>query len=581
MNIPLREYWNLLVRYLQPQWPRVALLAGLLLSTIALQLINPQIIRLFIDTAQQGGPTETLLVAAFLFIGLGLLASGLVIAATYVSETVAWAATNYLRRDVAAHCLRLDLSFHKRRTPGEMIERIDGDVTALANFFSQFVVHIVASLVLLVGVLVLLYREEWRVGVGLTLYALLALAVLIRIRNFATPYWTAAFEARALFYGFLGERLAGTEDLRANGATGYVMRRFYEILRSWVDVERKAGLAGNAMWMSHLAVLTAGQAVALGIGAYLYTTGTITIGAAFLIYTYTLLLLRPIEQIRGQLQNLQQASASIGRVKELLTTVSRVQDGIGQAIPPRALAVTFEAVTFGYDENEAVLHDMTFSLQAGRVLGLLGRTGSGKTSLTRLLLRLYDPQQGEIRLGGTPLRSALLDEVRQRVGMVTQDVQLFHATVRDNLTFFDRTMADEQILVTLNDLGLGTWYNTLSDGLDTMLASDGSGLSAGEAQLLAFARVFLKNPGLVILDEASSRLDPVTEHLIERAISKLLAGRTAILIAHRLATVYRADEIMILEGGRLVEQGDRTDLARDPTTRFYRLLQTGLEETLA
>ena len=165
---------------------------------------------------------------------------------------------------------------------------------------------------------------------------------------------------------------------------------------------------------------------------------------------------------------------------------------------------------------------MSLRLEAGQVLGLLGRTGSGKTTLARLLFRLYDPQQGVIRLGGVDLREPPAAVLRARIGVVTQDVQLFHASVRDNVTFFDRSIADERIVALLDELGLGPWRRGLPDGLDTRLAPGGGGLSAGEAQLLAFARVFLKDPGLVILDEASSRLDPATERLLERALDRLL-----------------------------------------------------------
>jgi ATP-binding cassette subfamily B protein len=167
------------------------------------------------------------------------------------------------------------------------------------------------------------------------------------------------------------------------------------------------------------------------------------------------------------------------------------------------------------------------------------------------------------------------------VGIVTQNIQLFNATVRDNLSFFDPSIPDERILGVIQDLGLGEWYESLPAGLDTKLESGGGGLSAGEAQLLAFGRIFLKDPGLVILDEASSRLDPVTEHLIERAVDRLIQNRTAIIIAHRLKTAQRADAIMILDGGRIREYGSREWLERDPTSRFYGLLQTGLEEVLA
>jgi ABC-type multidrug transport system fused ATPase/permease subunit len=229
----------------------------------------------------------------------------------------------------------------------------------------------------------------------------------------------------------------------------------------------------------------------------------------------------------------------------------------------------------------AVLRDVSFRLEPGRVLGIIGRTGSGKTTITRLLLRLYDPAAGAVRLGEVDLRDARIVDVRDRVGMVTQEVQLFEATIRDNLTFFNRGIPDRQIVAALEALGLGGWYQALPSGLDTPLAARGAGLSAGEAQLLAFARVFLKDPGLVILDEASSRLDPATERLIEHAVDVLLRGRTAVVVAHRLATVQRADEILILEEGRIREHGQRAALASDTSSRFAGLLRTGLEVAYA
>ncbi|HSQ19459.1 MAG TPA: ATP-binding cassette domain-containing protein, partial [Blastocatellia bacterium] len=219
-------------------------------------------------------------------------------------------------------------------------------------------------------------------------------------------------------------------------------------------------------------------------------------------------------------------------------------------------------------------------LKPGSVLGLLGRTGSGKTTLARLIFRLYDPKNGCIEINGVDLRELQLEMLRCNIAIVTQDVQLFRASIRDNLTFFDRSVPDEKILATLEELELGAWYQNLPKGLDTGLDTGSRSLSAGEAQLLAFARVFLRNPGLVILDEASSRLDPVTEQRLERAIDKLLQNRTAIIIAHRLGTVQRADEIMILEDGSVTEYGDRKQLAADTNSRFSQLLQTGLEEVL-
>jgi ABC-type multidrug transport system fused ATPase/permease subunit len=228
-----------------------------------------------------------------------------------------------------------------------------------------------------------------------------------------------------------------------------------------------------------------------------------------------------------------------------------------------------------------VLHGVTFAVAPGRIVGVLGRSGSGKTTLARLLTRLYDPDDGSVRIGGVAAHEASVRDLRRHVGMVTQDVQLFRASIRDNLTFFDPTIPDERLQEVLTTLGLTEWLASLPNGLDSPLEAGGAGLSAGQAQLLAFTRIFLKNPGLVILDEASSRLDPATEALIERAVDRLMEDRTGFIIAHRLATVTRADDILILEDGNVVEFGERVALLAEAESRFSKLLATGIEEVLA
>jgi ABC-type multidrug transport system fused ATPase/permease subunit len=594
MKLPIRDYWSLLATYLRPQQWYVAALTMLLLTSIGLELLNPQIIRDFIDTATTGGEVGHLIQAAFLFIGIALAQQAAAVAATYLGERVGWTATNTLRGDLAAHALQLDLSFHKSRTPGEIIERIDGDVTALSRFFSQFVVQLLGNLLLLAGVLVLLFREDWRVGLVLSGFVLVAVVVLTRLQQRAIPHWTAVRQMNGEFYGFLGEQLSGIEDVRANGATNYVLHRFQTIIHRWFPYQRRAGIAGHTMWMVSLGLFAIGTATAFGLGAWLYVTGSATIGSVYLIVHYTELLRRPIEQVRNELQELQRAGASIVRVRELLAFRSRLVDGTA-ILPQGPLDVQFDNVSFGYTDGPAttsdsatidstvdsdlVLEAITLNLKAGTTLGLLGRTGSGKTTLARILVRLYDVSDGTLRIGGIDLRETQLADLRAKVGMVTQDVQLFQGTLRDNLTFFNTSVPDERLHTALDQVGLGEWLRGLPHGLESELTGAG-GLSAGEAQLFALARVFLKNPGLVIMDEASSRLDPATERRLERAIDTLLNNRTAIIIAHRLATVQRADAILILEQGRVVEYGERTALAADPHSRFSTALRVGLEDVL-
>jgi ABC-type multidrug transport system fused ATPase/permease subunit len=298
------------------------------------------------------------------------------------------------------------------------------------------------------------------------------------------------------------------------------------------------------------------------------------------------------------MEDFQKAAAGIHRVQSLLDRQTRLPRTGTEPLPSGPLSVDLDHIDFSYREDEdphgtpdgdgsgtggaaeRVLHDVTLSLGPGRVLGLLGRTGSGKTTLARLLTRLYDPEAGAVRLGGIDTRAADIHSLRRSVGMVTQDVQLFAASVRDNLTFFDADISDAQIDRALDTLGLTGWIASMPHGLDTMLEAGGGGLSAGEAQLLAFTRIFLEDSGLVVLDEASSRLDPATEQLIETAVDRLLAERTGVIIAHRLDTVNRADDIVILEEGRVIEFGARADLAADPGSRFSGLLATGMEEVL-
>lgn len=574
------RYGRLLARYLWPQGRQVGLLAVLLLSSIALQLVNPQILRNFIDSAQAGSSLGILTQIALVFLGAALVGQVFSVAANYLGESVGWTATNHLRQDLALHCLQLDMSFHNARNPGELIERIDGDVTTLGSFFSRLVIQVFGSALLLIGSLVLLFQIHWIVGMSLSVFALAALLMVGVLRNLAVPHWAAAREASASLFGFLEERLSGTEDIRSSGATAFVMRGLAHRSRMLLRQQRWAGLMGMTTGSAAIILFAVGNAVAFVVGAYLFRAGTITIGTVYLIFNYTELLRQPIEQLTRQMQDLQQASASIGRIQELFGIQSTIIDVQAQQLPDDMLTVEMEHVSFGYAAGDLVLDDVSFSLRPGMVLGLLGRTGSGKTTLIRLLFRLYDPNAGTIRLGNVDLRDVPIADLRNKIGMVTQDIQLFYASVRDNLTFFDRNIPDERIMVVLDDLGLMGWYRSLPAGLDTKLAPGGSGLSAGEAQLLAFVRVFLKDPGLVILDEASSRLDPATERLVEHAVDRLLEGRTGIIIAHRLQTVERVDEIMVLQRGRVIEYGSRAALVEDKESRFAQMLRTGLEEML-
>lgn len=574
----MSAYLRLLFKYLRPQPGRVFLLAGLLLGSIGLQLLGPQLVARFIDQATGQAAMSVVVGAAALYVVVSLLQQLVGLGATYISETVAWTATNWLRTDLAEHCLRLDLGFHKKHTPGEMIERLDGDVNQLANVFSQFIIQILGNALLWIGVIALMTRVDGRMGWAMGVISLVGLVILFTLQRYITPLWGKAREADAAYFSFLEERLGGLEDIQTSGAAAYNMNRFYAVAQERLARNLTARTANALIIVQPIVLFALAYAAAFVLGNTLFREGAITIGTLYLLFNYIELLSEPLWTIAQQVSDLQKARASFQRIQSLLAEKSRVMDEGDAPIPAGPLAVTFDHVSFHYDDDPetAILDDLTFHLAPGQVLGLLGRTGSGKSTLIRLLLRFYDPVAGQVNLNGVPVRQTRLTTLRQRVALVSQEVQLFQATLRDNITLFDNTVPDEQMMTVLETLGLSPWLARLPDGLDTMVQGSGRGLSAGEAQLLALTRVFLADPGLVILDEASSRLDPATERLLEGAIARLLQGRTAIIIAHRLETVQRADEIMVLERGRIREHALRADLAADPTSHFAQLLQAGL-----
>jgi ATP-binding cassette, subfamily B, bacterial len=576
MQISLATYRQLLQQYLAPQRQAVALMATLLIVSIVMQLLVPQVARSFINGTQAGIGEQALIQTALLFIGISAFHQALRVLAVYWSERVAWRATNALRLDLTAHLLRLDLDFHQRHSPGELIERVDGDINALAGFFSAIVIQLMGNILLLLGIVLALAWVNLWLGVAFAALALVGSVLLGWIRRFGNRYWQASRQHSATFYGLLGELIAATEDIRSSGAVTYAMRRFTSQLRAWLPVARRADFWSSAIWMAAMILFAASDALAYGIGGTLYLGGTISLGTVYMIIAYTAMLAAPIETIRTQLQDLQQADAAITRIQALLAIQPKLTDGT-IPLPPGALAVEFNHVGFTYGD-EPILHDITFTLGAGRVLGLLGRTGSGKTTLARLFFRLVDPQVGEICAGGVDLRQAQISSVRGRVGFVTQDVQIFEASLRDNITCFAPNVSDAQLTALIEMLGLSAWLARLPNGLDTPIST--TNLSAGEAQLIALARVFLKDPGLIILDEASSRLDPATEALLEQALDRLLEGRTALIIAHRLATLDRATDILVLDKGRMVEHGPRQQLLADPTSHFARLRYAGEGELL-
>ena len=353
----------------------MTLLAIFIFSAIGLALFNPQILRYFIDTATEGGERRDLILAGVAFFAIGLLGQGLMLVNTYLGQDIGWRATNWMRGDLAYHCLQLDMSFHHEHTPGEMVERVDGDTAALSNFFSEFILQVVGSLLLLGGILIVITLEDWRIGIALTGFVVVSIFVYNLTRNIAVPVYTAEREGYSRLFGFLEERLTGIEDLRTNGGIGYTMDRFYDVNRDVYGRAVKAHVMGEVLQTISGVLFALGVALAMGMSIYLYQIEVFTIGTVYLVIHYTAMLRGPLIMIGRQINELQRATAGFKRIEELYRVSSSIADGT-EALPASgALSIDFDKVTFGYTEDESVLKRCFIPITVGEVIGVTGTDG--------------------------------------------------------------------------------------------------------------------------------------------------------------------------------------------------------------
>ncbi len=578
MGVPSPSRSRALVALLRPDARRWAVLGGLVAAGSALMLAGPLVIRRIVDLATDGATTGEVVRLALLFLAIAVATQLLAIIVARRATVTAWETTNELRMRITRHVLGLDHEFHRRHTPGELIQRVDGDVTSVSDFLSRVVPRAAGGLLLVAGMLVVLTVLDWRLGLGMAVFLVFAVTVVVRGRHRAVRESSDELGSYAQLYGGIEERLTAAEDLRANGAGVHAIWRFVEdsagALQSSVRRER----AFIRMWWTVQGAITVGLILSLVLSAVLVTNDAITIGTAFLLFQYVLLVSRPLEELVHELETVQKANGAMLRVAELLAIEPTVVDRGTVSPSPGALAIAARDVTFAYGahdgDDEIILRDVNLEIAPGRSVGVVGRTGSGKTTFSRLLLRLVEATSGTVELGGVPIAEIPLSELRRRVALVPQEVELFEGTVRDNVTLFDPEPTDIEVLDALRDVGLDA---LVAGGIHRELGAGGAGLSAGEAQLLALARVWLRQPDLVVFDEATARIDPATETRLETAIAQLLEGRTTLIIAHKLSTLRMVDEVIVFDHGRIVEHDRREALIADGGSRYRYLLELAME----
>ena len=496
---------------------------------------------------------------------------------SYNIQSVGQRLTARIRRDLFAHAMDLSLRFHDRMPVGKLLTRLTSDVDALAEVFGSGAVGVLGDLVTLTVIAVTMLLIEWRLGLLLLVSQVpVTLVVLWLQGRYRRANYRVREELSQLNADFQ-ENLQGLDVVQMFRREAFNGARFQRTGLAYREAVNGTILFDSSIsafleWVSLGAV-----AVVLALGGWMVTSGAMGLGTLTTFILYSQRLFDPLRQMAERFTQIQGGLTAVERIGELLEEPLEIRDhtlavpasaaeSTAENIPaplqvmpsPRG-EVVFERVHFSYRPDEPILQDLSFRLAPGEHVALVGPTGSGKTTVIRLLCRLYEPQQGRILLDGRDIRTLSLPDLRRQLGVVLQDTFLFSGSVGDNLRL-DRDIDDNQLKDVCRDLGLSSLLGRLPQGLDTELRERGGNLSSGERQLLAVARVAIRNPNVLVMDEATAFMDPSTEATLQRDLDRLLERRTAVVIAHRLATVEAADRILVLRRGRLIEQGTHLQL---------------------
>jgi len=480
------------------------------------------------------------------------------------NQTIGYRLTERVRQDLFAHAMNLSVRFHDRMPVGKLLTRLTSDVDALSEVFASGAVGVLGDLVSLVVIAVTMVLVEWRLGLLLLAAQIpITLAILWLQRRYRKANYRVREELSQLNADFQ-ENLQGLEVVqmfRREAVNGDRFRSTGQAYRRAVNgtIFFDSSISAFIEWVALGAV-----AVVLAFGGWMVTAGAMGIGTLITFILYSQKLFDPLRQLAERFTQIQGGLTAVERIGELLEEPLEIVDqvpAVKQLASPKATAgeVVFDNVSFAYRPDEPILRNLSFRIAAGEHVALVGPTGSGKTTVIRLLCRLYEPQQGRILLDGQDIRSLPTQDLRRQLGVVLQDTFLFSGTVADNLRL-DVPIKDAELRGICNDLGLAPLLDRLPDGLNTTLRERGGNLSSGERQLLAVTRVAIRNPTVLVMDEATAFMDPSTEATLQRDLDRLLEKRTAVVIAHRLATVEAADRIFVLRRGELIEEGTHLEL---------------------
>jgi ABC-type multidrug transport system fused ATPase/permease subunit len=554
-----RRRFATLNRLVTPHRGRAILSVLTLLLATVIALAPPFLAKFALDDAVNGGGKLYLVVALFLVAGLANW--GMTYAQTYLTGWVGERMLADLRMNLFEHLQRLSLGFYERNRAGVVISRLTNDVEALDQLVTDGMSSLVQSTLTLVGTAILLFVLDWRLALAtLTVIPVMSIGTVL-FRRYSTHAYRAVRERLGLVTATLAEDIAGMRVVQAFTREQINIRNFREVSERYRQSNQQTVVL-NAWYFPFVDLLsTVALAIVLGYGGHLYFENAIEIGTLFAFMLYVQNFFDPVQQLSQLYGTFLSATAALDKINDLLDERPEVvDDADARDLGQLEGAVAFEGVRFTYGRGDEVLHGIDLDVPAGTTVALVGHTGAGKSTIAKLLARFYDPTHGRITLDGTDLRHVTQASLRCQLGVVPQEGFLFAGTVRQNIAFGRPDATDAQLVAAAQAVGAHDFILALEDGYDTELGERGSRLSLGQRQLVAFARALLADPRILVLDEATSSVDIGTERRIESALRTLLAGRTAFIIAHRLSTIRDADLIVVLEHGRIVEQGSHAEL---------------------
>ena len=556
LNVYTRLY-----SYLTPYWRQLTVGYVAMLADTGLNLLVPQVIKNAIDQGLAVGRPDALLLSGVLILGIGVVRAAAGFGQRYFGEWLSHRAAYDLRNRFYDRVQRLPFSFHDRAQTGDMMSRATSDIAEVERFVGIGTMDLASTLLVLIGIIAAMLLEEARLALLALIPIPFLIAATVRFGSVVRPLFKSIQEQMSKLSAAMQETLTGIRLVKSSARESFELEKFDHENDEWFRRRRDVIRLWANNWPLFTFVLAFAIFLLLWFGGPRALRGGITVGSLYAMISYLLMLNGPVQRLGFLINLAATANASASRVFEIIDAPTEIEDRPGAVELEKVRgAVTFEDVSFGYRGDELILHGLDFHVEPGQRVALMGPTGSGKSTVTKLIPRFYDPLEGRVLIDGVDLREVTVASLRSQIGSVLQNPFLFGLTIEENIAYGRRDASREEIVAAARAARAHDFIMSFPDGYETRVGERGVTLSGGQRQRLAIARALLYDPRILILDDSTSSVDTETEHLIQQALEELMEGRTTFVIAQRLLTLKNADKILVLDQGRIVQRGTHEEL---------------------